>query len=100
MSKFTFVYQNMDLYNNEVTSKITTECNAVTLNEVLEEFECFLKGAGYHFEGKIDIVKEDDEYDFDDEDDDNGDGIWDDENEQIESPSSVAWPFPTKIGPG
>jgi hypothetical protein len=100
MSKFTFVYQNLDIYSNELTSKITTETNAKTLNEVLEEFECFLKGAGYHFNGKIDIVKEEDDYDFDDDDDDNSDEIWDDENEQIVSPGSVTWPFPTEKGPG
>jgi hypothetical protein len=100
MNKFTFVYQNLDIYSNELTSKITTETNAKTLNEVLEEFECFLKGAGYHFNGKIDIVKEEDDYDFDDDDDDNSDEIWDDENEQIVSPGSVTWPFPTEKGPG
>lgn len=89
------------MYSNELTSKITTETNAETLNEVLEEFECFLKGSGYHFEGKIDIVREEDDYDFDDEDDDdNSDEIWDEENEQIVSPSSVTWPFPTEKGPG
>lgn len=101
MSKFTFVYQNIDLYSSEVTSKITTETNADTLNEVLEEFECFLKGAGYVFDGRIDLVKEEDDYDFDDEDDDdNSDGIWDDENEPAASPASVTWPFPTEKGPG
>lgn len=101
MSKFTFVYQNFDIYSNELTSKITTETNAETLNEVLEEFECFLKGAGYYFDGKIDIVKEDDDYDFDDEDDDeNSEVFFDDEDKKFESPASVTWPFPTEKGPG
>jgi hypothetical protein len=101
MSKFTFVYQNVNMHSKELISKITSETNADSLKEVLEEFESFLKGAGYYFDGRIDIVKEDDDYDFDDEDDDeNSDAFFDDEDEKFESPSSVTWPFPTEKGPG
>ena len=64
MSKFTFVYEYNDLhssvvYNNKITKKVTFETNASTLNEVLAEFEDFLKSAGYSFEGVLNFVNED-----------------------------------------
>lgn len=42
-----------------VTPKtITHETEACTLPELLEDFENFLKGVGYQFDGHLDIVQE------------------------------------------
>lgn len=38
----------------------TREFDCDYLPEVLEEIEIFLKGCGYHFDGTLDIIKEDD----------------------------------------
>jgi hypothetical protein len=98
MSKFTFVYQNEDVFTEEVTSKVTMETNAESLSELLEEFECFLRGAGYYFEGKLDLVDQDDDFSYDDEDD-NEDINAAEEFFRSESPISASWPFPTEKGP-
>ena len=38
----------------------TREFECDSLPEVLEEIEIFLRGCGYHFDGTLDIIKEDD----------------------------------------
>ena len=80
MSKFTFVYELNDIYSSEVTNKVTLETNATTLHEVLAEFENFLKGAGYSFEGVLDFVNED-------------------ESSFYNSDNSNEWPFPLEERP-
>ena len=37
----------------------TREFECDSLPEVLEEIEIFLRGCGYHFDGTLDIIKED-----------------------------------------
>ncbi len=39
--------------NNEI---VTMTCNATNLDDVLEVMERFLRGAGYVFDGHLDIV--------------------------------------------
>lgn len=51
----TFTYENQYLNH----TKITYETNAVSLGDVLAEFENFLRGAGFIFDGNLDIVKDD-----------------------------------------
>jgi hypothetical protein len=53
MSKFTFVCENNFLNN---PTKNTTEIVADLLPQVVEEFENFLRGCGYHFDGHLDFV--------------------------------------------
>lgn len=54
MNKFTFVFEC-----GWTPTKITHECEAESLDEVLTEFENFLKGSGYFLEGVLDVVDPD-----------------------------------------
>jgi len=58
MSKYTFtsnfVPDGVDRSNSAV--KITHEFEADTIEEVCSQFEDFLRGAGFHFDGHLDIV--------------------------------------------
>ena len=61
MARYTFTCEHFD-YNDftgdeqNVASKHTTEFRADTLETMLENFEMFLRGAGFQFDGVIDIV--------------------------------------------
>jgi len=58
MSKYTFVKQpEDDNWMEEGNSKLTTEFNAVSLDRLLEEFELFLKGSGFVFDGHLEFVE-------------------------------------------
>ena len=53
--KYLFIQEYKD-------SKITHEFDGQTdLYDVIEQFEHFLRGAGFHFEGHLDIVNEEEE---------------------------------------
>ena len=73
MARYTFTCEHFD-YNNftgdelDVASKHTTEFRADDLNTMLENFEMFLRGAGFHFDGVLDVVKPDEEFEDDDTD--------------------------------
>jgi hypothetical protein len=56
-SKFTFDYTWRDTDDN-VVSRTRHTTSEETLGEVLNSFELFLKGAGYVFDGVLDIVDE------------------------------------------
>jgi hypothetical protein len=60
MSKFTFICDETPFpYSNEgVNAKRTVEFSAVSLTDILTEFEQFLKGNGFVFDGNIDIVND------------------------------------------
>jgi hypothetical protein len=58
MTHFTFTSSDED-----TTSSLSF--NADFIGEVLEKFEQFLRGSGYHFEGNLEFVTNDDEYDSD-----------------------------------
>ncbi len=71
MSKFTFVCQEESMpFVHSIQSKKSVEFNAETLDDILNEFEMFLRGAGFHFEGHLDFVNEDDFIQFENEEDD------------------------------
>ena len=57
MSKFTFICDH-DNIHGEVASTVTFMTNKEYLPEILEDFELFLRGAGFVFDGMIDIVEE------------------------------------------
>jgi hypothetical protein len=60
MSKFTFICQEESMpFAHSIQSKRTVEFNAETLDSILNEFEMFLRGAGFHFNGQLDIVNVD-----------------------------------------
>jgi hypothetical protein len=66
MARYTFICENFkydDFTGDEtnIASKHTTEFRADDLNSVLEEFEMFMRGSGFHFDGVIDVVKPEEE---------------------------------------
>jgi hypothetical protein len=62
MPKFTLTCQHTSLWTNEQVCKNTHEFEVETLSEVLENFEMFLRGAGYVFDGVIDVVPHEEDY--------------------------------------
>ena len=61
MSKFTFINERFDYdeYTGDetnVVSKTTREFRAHHLESILDEMTDFLRGAGYHFDGHLDVV--------------------------------------------
>ena len=61
--KFTFKSKFQGFGSPETTM----EFEADSLNDVITYFEQFLRGAGYHFDGVLDIVPPDDEMNYDDD---------------------------------
>ena len=75
MARYTFTCEHFDYSNftgeelDIVASKHTTEFRADDLTTMLENFELFLRGSGFHFDGVLDVVKPDEEeIDFEIED--------------------------------
>lgn len=87
MPKFTFKCEHQDCYTDEVEITNTTEFKGETLEDVIENFEMFLRGSGFVFHGHLDIVSEDN---FE---------LKDDYSEEIEKAESSAWPFPANDRP-
>ena len=56
MSKFTFINEESSYVGN---CKTTTEFSAAHIDEVLTRFEDFLKGAGFVFDGHLEIIQDD-----------------------------------------
>ena len=69
--KFTGEYEPMP-FQDAISSKRKIEFEAESLSNILEQFEMFLRGCGYVFEGQLDIVndfaEQDDDCDLDDVD--------------------------------
>lgn len=61
--KYEFKYYETDLFGKETDSMIMSSFHADSLHSVLEKFELFLKGSGFHFEGCLDIVPHEDNSD-------------------------------------
>jgi hypothetical protein len=60
MSKFTFVCQEDAMpFSDSVSSKRTVEFSADKLNTILDEFESFLRGCGFSFNGTLDFIPDD-----------------------------------------
>ena len=63
MARFTFTCEHFDydVFNGDelgVAVKNTTEFRADELETILESFESFLRGAGYVFDGSVDVVRD------------------------------------------
>jgi hypothetical protein len=59
MSKFTFVCEEEPMpFASSVVTKRTVEVRADSLDDILTEFENFLRGCGFHFEGNVIIDQE------------------------------------------
>ena len=55
MSKYTFIQDDSEVGGN----RVTLEFDTVSLSDVLTNFEYFLKGCSFHFDGYLDIVEDD-----------------------------------------
>jgi len=63
MSKYTFSCEYQDIYTgNPDGNKITVEAKEDSLINVIEAFERFLRGVGFVFNGHLDIVGDDLEF--------------------------------------
>lgn len=79
MSKFTFICQEESMpFVSSTEAKRTVEFRADGLSDIIQEFECFLRGAGFYFEGHLDIVDEDGES-----------PEW--QTEEFETPTTGSW---------
>lgn len=59
MSKFTFICEDENIpFSGDITTKRTFEFNGENLDDIVHEFETFLKGCGFNFNGKLDFVEE------------------------------------------
>ena len=59
MSKFTFICEDDPMpFADAIITKKTFEFNADHLDSVIGEFETFLRGCGFHFDGYLEICKE------------------------------------------
>lgn len=56
MTKYTLIAEHTDLYTGNTVSKSTHEFEVDGLMDVVENVELFLKGAGFVFDGYLDIV--------------------------------------------
>lgn len=56
--RYEFKYFETDISGKETGNQMSTSFHADTLDQMLEKFEYFLKGSGFHFDGKIDIVED------------------------------------------
>jgi len=54
MAKFTFINEESSYVGN---CKTTTEFSAVNIDDILERFEDFLRGAGFVFDGHLEIFE-------------------------------------------
>lgn len=63
MSYMKFICEHTDAWNGDsVVTRTTVETNNVVLQDVLQDFEDFLRGAGFQIQGKLEIVNEEDEF--------------------------------------
>jgi hypothetical protein len=67
--KYYFIYKETDFRGEETGKVITHHFRAESLSQLLENFQDFLKGAGFVFDGTVDIVTDDIEMSSDEEDD-------------------------------
>jgi len=61
MSKFTFICEDEPMpFATSVDAKRTVQFNSDSLGTIIEEFENFLRGCGFHFRGQLDFIDEED----------------------------------------
>ena len=58
MTYMTFTCENRNPWDETLSSRVTFETNEETLPEILADFERFLRGAGFVFDGQLDIVEQ------------------------------------------
>lgn len=61
MPKFTFICEDEPMpFSEGVVTKRTVQFDAVYINDIVEEFELFLRGAGFNPSGTLEFVEEQD----------------------------------------
>jgi len=81
MPKFTFICEHSGPHNRN-----THEIEAEFLDDVVQEFETFLRGSGFYFDGNLDFVEEQVTKEGFDINDYQGDTT---------ETAEVGWPFPS-----
>lgn len=84
MPKFTLIAEHTDAYGKPTGHKITTEFNVDYLNEVLENFDLFIRGVGFIPEGVLEYTPEETYYGLDPDFGDHGGGSIDDGGPSME----------------
>ena len=56
MSKFTFTCEEVE---GKVNTARNVQFSAVHLDDIIEEFELFLKGCGFYFDGHLTVMDDD-----------------------------------------
>lgn len=59
MPKFTFISEDVDLNGYKTGSKTTKEFTCESLLDIINEFEMFIRGTGYNFDGEISFIESD-----------------------------------------
>ena len=58
MPKFTFICEHETPFKPGVSvAKITYQSDREVLDEVIEDFQDFIRGCGYYFEGNLQVVE-------------------------------------------
>lgn len=57
MPKFTFISEDVDLNGYKTGSKTTKEFTCESLLDIINEFEMFIRGTGYNFDGEISFIE-------------------------------------------
>ena len=83
-----YIFKQIDIYT---PSEITMEFNADTLPAILEQFEMFLRGSGFQFNGNLDFVSYDD---FQEEE------VEEEHEWYKDKKADAEWPFPPSIYDG
>lgn len=68
-NKYTLIHEELDFDNQPTGNKFTIDFYHDDLSSVLEKVETFLKAAGFHFDGVLDIVPSESDYDDTEEED-------------------------------
>lgn len=58
MPKFKFECEHRNAWDETLDSKVTMEFDKEFLPDVLEQFEQFLRGCGYYFDGRLELVED------------------------------------------
>ena len=63
MPKFTFICEDDPMpFSERIVTKRTVEFDAVHINDVVSEFELFLRGAGFNPVGTLDFIPDEEYY--------------------------------------
>ena len=60
MPNFTLTCEHRTAWDATLDSRVTMEFEKETLTEVIDQFQDFLRGCGYYFDGRLEIVTDED----------------------------------------